>query len=383
MAEMTTKRLKVLHCSDIHLDAPFVGLTQEKSEERRRELRASFMRLIEFVREHEVDYVLIAGDLFESRYATNTTAEILIREFRNSANTHFIIAPGKSDSYDNNPIYRSGRLPDNCHVFANDSLSRFEFEADKLTVYGWAIKGEEGISTSPLADETVDDSTKINIVLGYADLDGAADSTDCPISSKELKSFGADCYAFGGRHQKTEFSKGTGYMCSYSGSLECTGFDNPDIGGVKLIYINYNDGELSIDGKDVVFGHVKFVTEKIDITGISANNEITNKISRIISLKKYGIETALKVELVGFIDPRFIIPKKLECDAFGLYYFDMVDKTVPLYGTEHLKRDMSVAGELYRKLLPMLEGTDEAERLIASRAFRAGLAALENRDIDF
>lgn len=382
MAEMTSKKLKVLHCSDIHLDAPFVGLTQEKSEERRRELRASFMRLIEFVREHEVDYVLIAGDLFESRYATNTTAEILIREFRNCANTHFIIAPGKSDAYDNNPIYRSGRLPENCHVFANDTLSRFEFEGDMLTVYGWAIKGDEGISSSPLADETVEDSTKINIVLGYADLDGATDSTDCPISSKELKSFGADYYAFGGRHQKTEFSKGTGCMCSYSGSLECTGFDNPDIGGVKLIYIDYNDGELSMDGKHIAFGHVKFVTEKIDITGISANNEITNKISHIISLKKYGIETALKVELVGFVDPRFIIPKKLECDAFGLYYFDMVDKTVPLYGTEYLKRDMSVAGELYRKLLPMLEGENEADRLIAARAFRAGLAALENRDID-
>ena len=60
----------------------------------------------------------------------------------------------------------------------------------------------------------------------------------------------------------------------------------------------------------------------------------------------------------------------------------MVDKTVPLYGTEHFKRDMSVAGEIYRRLLPMLESEDEEERLVASRAFRVGLAALENRDID-
>ena len=58
------KRLKFLHCSDIHLDNPFVGLSGEKSEERRRELRAAFMRLMEFIRESAIDYVLISGDLF-------------------------------------------------------------------------------------------------------------------------------------------------------------------------------------------------------------------------------------------------------------------------------------------------------------------------------
>ena len=61
----------------------------------------------------------------------------------------------------------------------------------------------------------------------------------------------------------------------------------------------------------------------------------------------------------------------------------MIDKTLPLYGTEGLKRDMSVKGELFRNLLPMLEGDNEEDRLVAARAFRVGLAALENRDIDF
>ena len=76
------KKLKILHCSDIHLDAPYIGLTNDKSDERRRELRATFMRLGEYIREREIDYVLIAGDLFDTAYATNTTVEILIREFK-------------------------------------------------------------------------------------------------------------------------------------------------------------------------------------------------------------------------------------------------------------------------------------------------------------
>lgn len=377
----TSKKLKILHCSDIHLDAHIGGLTVDKASERRREIRSTFMRMTEFIREREIDYVLVAGDLFDIDHATNSLAEFLIREIRNCSGTKFVIAPGKSDSYGNNPIYQSGRLPDNCYVFTSPSLSKFDFDDDLLTVYGWAYT-EGGVSESPIQDSHVDDGSRINIVCGYADLGGSLDSTNVPISGKDMNRFGADYYALGGRHAKTDFAKRSGSMYSYSGSLECTGFDNPDRGGVKLLNIDYNDGELSIDGKHVSFGRLKFVIEKIDITGVSANNEITNRISQLISSKKYGVETALRVELVGNVDPRFNVPKKFECDAFGLYFFDILDKTLPLYGTEHFKRDMTVAGEIYRRFLPMLESESEEERLTAARAFRVGLAALENREID-
>ena len=100
----------------------------------------------------------------------------------------------------------------------------------------------------------------------------------------------------------------------------------------------------------------------------------------MISDKKYDNETALKVELVGTVDPRFVIPTNMEYDAFGLYYFTMIDKTLPLYGTESLRRDMSVKGEVYRSFYPSLMSKDENERVLAARAFRIALAALENRE---
>jgi hypothetical protein len=43
---------------------------------------------------------------------------------------------------------------------------------------------------------------------------------------------------------------------------------------------------------------------------------------------------------------------------------------------------MSVKGEVYRQLLPLLKSADEEERLTAARAFREALAALENREIE-
>ena len=79
---------------------------------------------------------------------------------------------------------------------------------------------------------------------------------------------------------------------------------------------------------------------------------------------------------------RSIVPKNLGSDTFGLYSFEIIDKSMPLYGTEKLKKDMTVKGEVFRRLLPLLESQDESERLAAASAFREALAALESREIE-
>lgn len=373
--------LKFLHCGDIHLDTPFTGLSPEKSDERRLGLRESFKKMMDYVRGAGINYVLISGDLFESDCATNSTAELLISEFRSSPDTKFIIAPGKHDAYENNLIYATGRLPSNCYIFNSDKIDRFDFEDDRVVIYGWAFVGDS-IVNSPLYDRRVGDSSMINFVCGYADLDGPIGSTLCPVSTADLKKFGADYYAFGSRHEGGEFVNLGSAMYGYSGALESTGFDEPGIGGAKLITVKYKNGEMSMDAKNLTFGRIAFKKESIDITGVDTGSEVVSRVSRLISEKKYGPETALYLEFTGSIDPRFIIPGNLGSDAFELYSFEMKDKTLPLYNTESFKRDMSIKGELYRQLLPMLESKDEEERLLAARAFREGLAALENREID-
>lgn len=382
MAEVKNNiHIRILHCSDVHLDTPFAGLPEEKCDERRRGLRETFMRLMEYVREHMIDVVLFSGDLFDSQYATNTTAEILIREFRNCPKTTFVIAPGAADAFLDNPIYASDRLPENCLVFREPKLSRFDLDAFNLTIYGWAFE-TASLTVNPLYERRVDDGSRINVVCGYADLDGDVDSPNCPISMKDIETFAADYYALGAHHEPSGFKKVGDSIYSYCGSLECVGFETPGIGATNLITFDYTDGELATDVKRCAFGRMKFVKESIDITGVDRSNEIINRISRLISDRKYGSDTALCVELVGDVDPKFIIPQTTENEVFGLYHFSMVDKTMPLYQTEHFLRDMNASGEAYRSLLPMMQSEDEAERLIGARAFRVALATLEGRDIN-
>ncbi len=381
MSEKKKTRLRFLHCSDIHLDMPIVGLSAEKSAERRRMIRSSFVKMMQYIRESNINIVLMSGDIFNTEYATNMTAEVLIREFKNTPDTEFIISPGKADYYESNPIYASGRLPKNCHVFSSNKLSRFDFEEYNITVYGWAFMTAD-MRENPIYDRQVDDSSRVNIVCAYADLNGDINSTSCPVSTSDLKKFGADYYALGSRHDAGKFVSVGASKYSYCGALECTGFDEPGVGGANLITIDYSDGEIAIENKSISFGHIRFATEEVDVTGVNTSNEIINRISKMISNKKYDNEVALRVVLVGSIDPKFSVPKNIENDAFGLYYFQLLDKTLPLYETESLFRDMSVKGEIFRELYPLLTSENEEDRLTAARAFRIALAALENRELD-
>lgn len=374
-------QIRVLHCSDIHLDTFFLGLNEERSGERRRELRSSFMRLMQYVRDRGIQVVLISGDLFDNRYATNTTAELLIREFSGCPETHFVVAPGRYDCLRDNPVYPSGRLPANVHVFKGGELSSFDFDEYNLTVYGWAFE-EENMSSCPLQERTVKDTSRINMVCAYADVGGALDSTLCPVGEGTLKSFGADYYGFGSRHEAGDFVRfNPGMMYCYPGSLESTGFEECGLGGTALLQIDFTRGEqLSMDVKKIAFGHLRFVTERLDVTGVDSANEIIARITRLISDRHFGTNTALRVELVGNIRPEFIPPRNFEFDAFGLYFFDLCDKTMPLYGTEHFVRDMTAAGEVYRTLAPMFGSESEEERLLAAQAFRAALSALGGKE---
>ena len=58
--------IRFLHGADFHLDSAFGALPPGQAAARRRESRELALRLADYVNEHGVDLVLLAGDLFDS-----------------------------------------------------------------------------------------------------------------------------------------------------------------------------------------------------------------------------------------------------------------------------------------------------------------------------
>lgn len=373
--------VRFLHAGDLHLDSPFSRLSPQMSEERRQELRDSFSAVMRIVREKDVDLVLLPGDLFDGEYVTSGTAALLTGEIAACPKCRFVIAPGNHDPYTKASLYASGRLPENVSVFTNEALSSFTFPELNTTVWGWAFLSDK-LEVSPLAGHKVTEPERLNLICGHADF-GVPLSPYGPVTSADLSEFGADYAAFAHKHIPVGPSPvGAHGLYAYCGCLEGRSFDEPGRGGVILVTATRNetDDRWTLTPERIEIAHRRYETETVDLTGIGNNLEVARRIKAVVENKGYGEDTALRVIFTGSTPPDFAIPPEANGAALGLYYLELIDRTVPNYDARYLEKDLTVRGELYRSLLPKLTSGTPEERATAARALRMGLAALEGND---
>ncbi|NCP10170.1 DNA repair exonuclease, partial [bacterium] len=73
-------QMKFIHAADIHLDSPMIGLQQYEGapvEEVRDAPRKALVNLIDLATSEKVDFVLVAGDLFDGDWKDYNTGLFL------------------------------------------------------------------------------------------------------------------------------------------------------------------------------------------------------------------------------------------------------------------------------------------------------------------
>ena len=59
--------MKFVHIADIHFDMPFTILSKNGlAEERRLDQRKAFQKMINYIKENNIELLFIAGDLYEN-----------------------------------------------------------------------------------------------------------------------------------------------------------------------------------------------------------------------------------------------------------------------------------------------------------------------------
>ncbi len=370
--------IRIIHMGDLHLDSPFSSLGVDKSEIRRRELRATFTSILYYVKEVAADIVLISGDLFDDGYATAETAELLCSQFASLPDCRFVIAPGNHDPYTRGSLYASGKLPKNVCVFTSEGLQRFLFEDLNTEVYGWAFCASS-LTESPLAGKSADDNGRLHLVCGHCDMASPL-STYCPVTKEDVVHFGAHYSAFSHIHKTPELQQENGVLWSYSGFVEGRSFDECGKGGIYFIEAKTTgDHAVTVKRKNIARRHYEW--DELDISGSQSLADVAERIDALIKEKKYGEETLLRVTLYGAVSPTLENLGRLESAVRGLFLLEIDDKTSPTFDSGLLENDLTMRGELYRELLPLLGGGTPEERATASAALKLGLAALEGRNI--
>ena len=371
--------IKILHSGDIHLDSPFSQLPPAKSEVRRNELRGTFTSLMTFARTENVDLMLIAGDMFDNDFVTRETLALIISEI-GKLKCPVVISPGNHDFAHPGSVWKKNIFPKNAYIFTSDELSSFEFPEIGVRVYGWAFT-ETFMWQNPINGRRAERDGFINILCAHCDLI-APITPSCPVSIRELEEFGADYNALGHIHNPDEEGKFPKNVM-YCGCLESRSYDETGPKGAVLCSVERDaGGTVRVSPQRVRFSKRRYENMTLPVDGASTNYELKEKISGLISEKKLGADTLLRVTLTGNVDESLVVNVgELERSTDRLFSLIVRDETVPLLNASSLASDPTVRGEVYRLLLPLITSDDPEKRVRGSAALRYSLAALAGESV--
>ena len=366
--------IKILHCADVHLESPFHSKSSEQSSLMRRELKKSFLSLINTVKAENIDVVIMAGDVFDTPFVSADTVAFFKNAVSEVPNTFFVISPGNHDPICDGGVYKS-KFPSNVHVFTESELSYIDVEGTNVRVYGYAFVGSNTLEVCPFIGKKPEDESKINILCGHAEI-GDPLSPYCPVSLSDIESTGFDYCGFGHVHLNEGVKLAGNVPYAYSGCLN--GRDFGETGAKGAILITFDGGKPTFES--LIFSTYTYEEAKLDVTGVGDGSELRRRISALVS--EYNDETFLRIELVGFVPTTLNIDvKALENEINGVFFLEIRDLTLPLFGTEQLRNDPTIIGEFFRSLLPMLENGTQEERRTAAKALRIGISALRGEDV--
>ncbi len=200
---------RFIHAADIHLDSPLKGLEQYEGapvEAIRGATRRALENLVGLAVTERVDFVLIAGDLYDGKWPDHNTGLFFVRQMtrlREEGIPLYLIA-GNHDAV--NKMTRSLRLPRN--PGGDDPfLSAKDVETRRIDSLGVAIHGRSFLTAAELSnlarEYPVGDPGLFNIGLLHTSLEGDAEHDRyAPCTLDDLRSKEYQYWALGHIHKR-------------------------------------------------------------------------------------------------------------------------------------------------------------------------------------
>ena len=350
--------MKFVHIADVHFDAPFTVLNANNriGEKRRKEQLRIFKNVIEYIKENKVEFLFIAGDLYEQEYVKESTIEYINNLFKEIENTEIFIAPGNHDPYLKNSYYRTYTWNNNVHIF-NSEIKKYEYE--NVDIYGYGFESFFAENTG-VDNIKIENKEKKNILIVHGDLDIVSEYNS--LNSKRLKEAGFDYVALGHIHT-TNYKKEEKII--YPGSLASLGFD--ELGEHGMVVGNIDKEKISTEF--IKMDQMEFVEIELDISTKKSQEEIIEEINKIeIEDKNF-----YKVILTG--NRKFNIDlNKIDKKIILENIIKLKDDTKFDYDLEEVAKQENIKGYFIKELLEQMENSDNKEEI--KKAIEIGLEVL-------
>ena len=213
--------MKFIHTADIHLDSPLTGIaafSDARADRLRRVTRDAFIRLVDRAIEESVDFMIIAGDLYDGNWKDYNTGLFFCREMGrlNQAGIPVYLLFGNHDA--ESEMTRKLTLPLNVHTFASDKTTTFRLEHLRVALHGRSFR-EAATMENLAASYPAPVPGWLNIGVLHTALEGyARHARYAPCSVAELTARSYDYWALGHVHEHAILSRDPWIV--FSGNLQ-------------------------------------------------------------------------------------------------------------------------------------------------------------------
>lgn len=370
--------MRILHTGDLHLDSAFSSFGKKDAEQYRELGRELLKNVFDCAKHEKCQMILIAGDLFDSKFVSNDTRMLFLSLVR-GIDIPVVIAPGNHDPYSENSFYSLVEKEDisNLYIFSTSELQVFDFDDLRVRVFGYAFTSPILNESPLLTAEMPEDNGYLKLFCAHTDLDSPL-SRYAPMSLSEIQRFGFAYSALGHIHNRDEKEDAEGRI-RYCGFVEGRSFDEIGEGGVFIVDVD----EHSCDARKIDLSSRAFYIDEFNIS--PDRPYVVEEICTYLSEQNYSGGTYLRLILTGMADRETVKNIKLSIEEMResaqLEYLEIEDSTLPILDGKYLEKDVTVRGEIYRTLLPSLTSADLAERRKAILALKIALAAIESNNI--
>ena len=236
--------MKFLHAADIHLDSPMQGLERYEGapvEQIRGATRIALERMVDLARDEEVDFVLIAGDLYDGDWKDFNTGLFFSRQMNRlrEAEIPVYLIRGNHDAA--NRMTLSLTLPDNVKMLSFKKHETVVDEDDGVVIHGQGFASQA--VQENLARQYSDPHTGyFNIGLLHTNVDGRPGHDNyAPCALTELVNKGYDYWALGHIHMREILHQNP--WVAYPGNLQ--GRHVRETGPKGCYLVSVEDGRIA------------------------------------------------------------------------------------------------------------------------------------------
>lgn len=281
------EEISFIHAADLHLDSPFKGLSNLPEQIFNEVLESTFAaldQLIEVAISKQVDFVLIAGDLFDNE-KQSLKAQIRLRrafEKLESQSIHVYLSYGNHDYIKGNryPV----TYPENVSIFPGEKVTNFTFTkdgADVAQIYGFSYENRAVFERKAKAYKISDETIPYHIAMLHGSIvSNTEHDVYAPFQISDLVEEDFNYWALGHIH-KREILKDNPPMV-YPGNIQGRNRKETGEKGCYHVILKDKQAELSF----IPLQSIEFQSKKIDVSSCKQVHDLEKQILREITSTK-------------------------------------------------------------------------------------------------